>query len=147
MRPNPLPLSAGQVVVLQARRVNPGVCTPYQVLACEDLDAQIKFLRNTLFVRVDHTTLCPRLAQDQNLDKPDKRYLLYKPQGRLRTVRDAWKPLGESTQLIRISPYAVFKPERFIRCCVAFSSRNFMVWSNRSVHTTSFTSVALDPDG
>jgi hypothetical protein len=89
MWPNPLPPSAGQVVVLQARRVNSENCTPHQGLACEDLDAQIKFLRNILFVRVDHTTLRPRLGQDLNLDKPDKRYLFYKPRGRLRMVQDA----------------------------------------------------------
>ena len=54
--------------MLQARGVNSEAPTPHLLLACEHLDAEIEFLHNLRFVRVDHATLYPRLAQDSNRD-------------------------------------------------------------------------------
>ena len=52
--------------MLQVTRINPGTFAQHRPLACEYLDAEIKFLHDLSFVRVDHATLYPRLAQDPN---------------------------------------------------------------------------------
>lgn len=87
--------------MLQARGINSETFTLHQLLACEHLDAEIKFLHNLLFVRVDHATLCPRLAQDSNRDDPGQtlfalqasRKVSYGP-GRLGTFHHSGKALN-----------------------------------------------------